>query len=195
MFRNLIRNTKYATRVLCCVFFFWLAACAPAATATPFIAPSSRQAQPTAAIDIEFWTATPQPATAAPDTAIPQISPTPPAASPTPPCAASLRFLEDITIPDGTIVSPGQNVEKQWRVENNGSCHWDARYRLKLIDGFPLGLPAELALYPARAGTTATLALTFTAPLEPGTYRTAWQAFTPEGQPFGDAVFMEIIVQ
>jgi len=34
-----------------------------------------------------------------------------------------------------------------------------------------------------------------TAPPEPGTYTTAWQAIDPNGDPFGDAVFMEIVVQ
>ena len=126
---------------------------------------------------------------------MPKISPTPEPPSPTPPCTNSLKYLEDLNFPDGTIVSPGQAVEKQWRVENNGSCNWDARYRLKLMDGFPpLGASGEQALYPARIGTQATLSIHFTAPLEAGTYRTAWQAHGPDGTAFGDAVYMEIIV-
>lgn len=86
-------------------------------------------------------------------------------------------------------------MEKQWRVENNGSCNWDARYRLKLMDGYiPLNATGEQALYPARAGTQATLTINFIAPLEAGTYRTAWQAYSPDGTAFGDAVYLEIIV-
>jgi hypothetical protein len=86
-------------------------------------------------------------------------------------------------------------VEKQWRVENNGSCNWDARYHVKLMDGFPpMGATGEQALYPARAGTQATLTIKFTAPLEAGIYRTAWQAYNPDGTAFGDAVYMQIVV-
>ena len=58
-----------------------------------------------------------------------------------------------------------------------------------------MGAATEQALYPARAGTQATIQITFTAPGEPGTYTTAWQALDPNGEPFGDPVFMEIIVQ
>ena len=80
-------------------------------------------------------------------------------------------------------------------MENNGSCNWDARYRLKLLDSFPpLGASGEQALYPAISGTQATLSIKFIAPLEAGTYRTAWQAYGPGGTAFGDAVYMEIVV-
>jgi len=103
--------------------------------------------------------------------------------------------VEDLTIPDGSLIPAGQAIEKQWRVENIGTCDWDARYRLKLVDGFPpLGAVGEQALYPARAGTQAVLTINFTAPLKAGTYRTAWQAYSPDGTAFGDAVYMEIIV-
>jgi methionine-rich copper-binding protein CopC len=63
------------------------------------------------------------------------------------------------------------------------------------MEGFPpLGAAGEQALYPAHAGTQATLTIKFTAPLDAGTYRTAWQAYNPDGTAFGDAVTMEIIV-
>ena len=52
----------------------------------------------------------------------------------------------------------------------------------------------EQALYPARAGGQATLRITFTAPLDAGTYQSAWQAFNPDGAAFGDAIFMTINV-
>jgi hypothetical protein len=116
--------------------------------------------------------------------------------SPTPACTPSLKYLQDLNYPDGSLVAPGQNVEKQWRVENNGSCNWDENYRLKLIDGFmPLGAASELALYPARAGSQATITINFVAPLDAGTYRTSWQAVDTQGTFFGDAIFMEIVVQ
>lgn len=58
-----------------------------------------------------------------------------------------------------------------------------------------MGAPIEQALFPARSGTQATIHIIFTAPSVPGTYTSAWQAFNPEGAAFGEAVFMEIIVQ
>ncbi len=114
--------------------------------------------------------------------------------TPTPPCTDSMRYIEDLSIPDGSLVSSGEKLDKRWSVENNGSCNWDKTYRLKLIAGPELGASVEQALYPARSGTQATIRIIFTAPSEPGVYRSAWQAHNPDGQPFGDPVFIEIQV-
>lgn len=194
-----LREPKDAGRFLACVFFCLLAGCGPRNVPTPFIAPSSRgQATPTVTPELVTATLSPSPEPAEPEaTATPEVeaTSTPEAPSPTPICEASLRYLEDVTIPDGTLVTPGQAIEKQWRVENNGSCDWEASYRLKLVDGYPpLGATGEQALYPARAGSEAILTMAFSAPLEPGDYRTAWQAYRPDGTAFGDVVYMVITV-
>jgi hypothetical protein len=114
--------------------------------------------------------------------------------TPIPPCADGLRYIEDLSIPDGSQVSSGEKLDKRWSVENNGTCNWDKDYRLKLVAGPELGTSVEQALYPARSGSLATIRIIFTAPNEPGVYRSAWQAFNPDGQPFGDPVFIEIQV-
>lgn len=114
--------------------------------------------------------------------------------SPTPPCNDNLRYLQDLTIPDGSLVSASTLLDKRWQVENAGTCNWDERYRIKLIAGPALGAPEEQALYPARSGTQATIQILFDAPLEEGTYRSAWQAYDPLGQPFGDPIFIEVAV-
>jgi len=93
------------------------------------------------------------------------------------------------------VVFPGASIDKQWLVQNNGTCNWDARYRLQFAGGLEMGAAAEQALYPARAGNQATIRIDFIAPSEPGTYSTAWQAINPDGEPFGDPVFMEIVVE
>lgn len=112
-----------------------------------------------------------------------------------PQCSNQLRFLEDVTIPDGTVVSPGQDLIKQWRIENTGSCDWDKDYSLRLVSGESLSVPTPQHLYPARQGTSFSLQLEFTAPDQPGTYLTMWQAFDPQGKRFGDPFFMEITVE
>lgn len=99
-----------------------------------------------------------------------------------------------MTVEDGTVVAPGARIDKQWLVTNSGTCSWDSRYRLKLIGGDALGAQTEQALYPARAGTQLTLQIIFTAPLEAGTYSSAWQAYGPAGDAFGDFVSINIIV-
>jgi hypothetical protein len=105
-----------------------------------------------------------------------------------------LRYLADITIPDGAIVAPGETIDKQWQVENNGSCNWNERYSLRRISGPPLDAPDEQALYPARSGTQVVIRILLVAPAEPGTYRSAWQAYNPQGEPFGDPIYVEFLV-
>lgn len=110
-------------------------------------------------------------------------------------CIDGLVFLEDATIPDNSIIPPGFRLDKQWLVQNSGSCNWDSRYRLRMIGGNALGASLDQALFPARAGMQATLEINFTAPLEAGEYFSEWQAFDANGIPFGESFFIKIIVQ
>ena len=133
--------------------------------------------------------------------ALPSILPTQnpatdiPRPTATPSCIPNLTYLEDMSIPDGMQVSPGEQLDKRWRVQNSGTCNWDINYRLKLIAGPDLSAPIEQTLYPARSGTEATIRIIFIAPQEPGTYRSAWEAYAPEGRVFGDPIFIEVVVQ
>lgn len=111
-----------------------------------------------------------------------------------PTCTNNLVYITDITIPDGTEVTPGTVLDKQWEVENQGTCNWNENYRLKLIAGTEISTPAERALIPARSGTRAIINIQLPAPAEPGNYHSAWQAYSPSGEPFGDPIFIEIVV-
>ncbi|MCQ3936423.1 MAG: hypothetical protein DPW18_05175 [Chloroflexi bacterium] len=163
---------------------FLSAACSPQPTPTPFRPPTA--ILPTQPLP----TTTPVPALFTP-TFTPTITATPTEG----PCANVLSFLDDVTVEDGSVFAPGAAIDKQWLVQNSGTCDWDADYKLKWVGGTTLGAAEEQPLYPAKAGTQATLRILFTAPAEPGTYQTTWQAVDPDGNFFGDTVFMEIVVQ
>ena len=109
-------------------------------------------------------------------------------------CVNNLHFVDDVTVPDNSFVTFGSNVDKQWLVENNGSCNWNSNYRLKHLGGAALGAPEEVMLYPARAGTQATIQIIFTAPFTDGVYESAWQAHDPQGNAFGDPIYIRITV-
>jgi hypothetical protein len=185
------RNPRISRSVFICVYLWlvlFLSACAPAPEiATPYRPPTfqstlpPREAQPVPG-------GGPMPVQTL---AVPGESPVP---TSTPDCTNILSYLEDLTIEDGTQVPPNSTIDKRWLVENTGSCNWDSRYRLRLIEGDALGAAADQALYPARAGTRIALRIVFTAPSEPGTYTTTWQAIAPDGTPFGDTFYMEIVV-
>jgi Ig-like domain from next to BRCA1 gene len=116
-------------------------------------------------------------------------------ATPSQACVAGLTYIEDISIPDGTVVSPGQKLDKRWRVQNSGSCNWDKSFSIRLISGPGMGAAKKQALIPARSEVEAEIRIIFTAPKEPGVYRSAWQAFDPKDNAFGDPFYIEIVIQ
>ena len=110
-------------------------------------------------------------------------------------CTNLLQFISpDLTFPDGTEVKPGELMDKQWKVRNGGTCNWDSSYTLKLIGGDAMGAEETQALVPARNGTEAVVSIIFTAPTEPGTYRSEWKAYDGNGQAFGDMLYIYISV-
>lgn len=148
-----------------------VSACAPAPSPTPF-----RPAR-------GFVSPTPPPLDPQPSTPtlsqipIPTILPTQtiiPSPTEIPPCSNDLSFLDDINYKDDTLVAPNQTMDKQWAVQNSGSCDWESGYFLAWVDGDPLGAPERIPLYPARAGAYVTLRVIFVAPSAAGTYLSQW---------------------
>jgi len=117
------------------------------------------------------------------------------AVAPTDVCVNGASFVEDLTVPDGTSVSPGERLDKRWAVQNSGSCDWGPDYRLVQLDSGSFVGPHESALYPARAGENAVWQVELFAPEEPGEYLASWQARAPNGEFFGEQVFVLIEVQ
>lgn len=48
-------------------------------------------------------------------------------------------FVADITIPDGTVVTQGNDFKKIWRIQNTGTCTWDDGYELVFVLGDNMG--------------------------------------------------------
>ncbi len=166
---------------------FLTSACSSAPAPTPFHPPTAQAPliEPTFIIH--------------PTQAIVVVQPTPlPTIFPTvnpEECINNLTFVEDLTVPDNSPATFGLAIDKQWLVENSGTCNWNSAYRLKHIGGAALGAPEEIALYPARGGTQATIQILFTAPFTEGVYESAWQAFDQDGIAFGDPIYIRIVAQ
>jgi len=162
-------------------------ACSPAPTPTPFRPPTMQVPliEPTFIIqptqEVVVVASTPLP------TIFPTINPED--------CSNNLTFLDDLSIPDNMFSTFGLVLDKQWLVQNSGTCDWNSAYRLRNIGGAALGAPTEIALYPARAGSQATLRILFTTPFTEGVYESAWQAIDPSGAAFGDPVYIRVAVQ
>ena len=177
----------------CCVFLF-LSACSPTATPTYFIPPTAPNTLPTETAAAALTTSTPLTLSLDATPAL-EETPTPELPSPTPTCTNLLTFLEDVTVPDGSVLTPGESFVKQWRVKNDSDCDWDSSYTIKLVSGDALGAPTETTLYPARAGAEIVIEMDLVAPEEAGQYHTVWQAFDPDGIPFEQAIYVDFVVE
>lgn len=127
------------------------------------------------------------------------LTPIPPPTQPVPPntadCTNILSYISDLTYPDGSEVAAGSQISKEWLVDNSGTCNWGEEYSFQLIAGDDFGLTTEQPLVNSKAGSQAVVKLEFTAPSDPGNYRSEWQAYSPDGSPFGDSLYLEIVVQ
>jgi hypothetical protein len=155
-----------------------MAGCAPASTPEP--TPQDAPAVPT-------FTPLPAPPTA---TTLPGATATVPEDD----CINDAVFVEDVTIPDFSLAEPGETLDKRWLIQNSGTCDWDAGYRLVRLGVDDFVGPSELALFPAAAGSSAELRVELTAPDEPGEYISRWQAYSEDGVPFGQEIYLLIVV-
>ncbi|KAK6924783.1 Zinc finger, ZZ-type [Dillenia turbinata] len=108
------------------------------------------------------------------------------------------RFILDVNVMDGTILSPSTDFTKIWRMRNNGTTVWPKGTQLIWIGGdrfsttnlveleIPVdGLPEEKEL---------DVAVDFKAPELPGRYVSYWRMALPSGQKFGQRVWVLIQV-
>lgn len=100
--------------------------------------------------------------------------------------AASTGQPFDITIPDGSLLLPGQKFEKVWRLVNSGTCTWNRLYKLVFYSQNSMDAYQEqLFGGEVQPGQAVDLKVQFTAPMEPGEYQSNWMLMDGEGNLFG----------
>lgn len=165
-----------------------LTATAPSAQNTPTPNPTNINQIPT------------EPSTAVPTVAITQVAATPTQAVPTavpatptrvPPTATpvpcyQVKFVEDLTIPDGTKIVAGSTFTKTWRIRNSGSCTWDTRFDIAFVDGTQM-TPGKIwdLKQEVKPGGTVDISIEMTAPAATGSYQANFQLVNPNGTRFG----------
>ncbi len=90
------------------------------------------------------------------------------------------QFITDVTIPDGTIMTPNQAFVKKWRIKNIGSCVWTG-FSLVFDSGDSMGGPATKAISALNPGQEVDLEVSLTAPATVGVYRGYWRINTNGG--------------
>lgn len=197
-----MKLTTNSILILFGVFAFTIMACFPVTMlAMPLLNPERPVSEdPAATIQVivsqtvqamtqNAPTQTPIPAT---ETPLPSTStPVPPTNTPLPtPTAVSycdwVVFVKDVTIPDGTKLSPGDVFTKTWRLKNRGACTWTPDYMLVFVRGERMGETTAVRLpgYVA-PGQTVDVSVTLNAPAVRGRYVGYWMLRNPSGVLFG----------
>ncbi len=130
----------------------------------------------------EAFTATPS------YTATPEITTTPA------PCADS-AWVQDVTIPDGSLLKPGEKFTKTWKIKNTGSCTWVDGYYLiygygEKLGGATVAIPGGVA-----PETEIEVSIDLTAPSKTGNYFSWWRLKNEWGIPFGQFFGVTFTVQ
>ena len=105
-------------------------------------------------------TETPPVATSTPDPLTP---------SPTPSCRDSALFVEDVTVPDHTRLTAGENFTKTWKLQNAGSCTWTG-YTVAFVSGDKMDAPDSVPVPETEAQSAVEVSIDLVAPSNDGAY-------------------------
>lgn len=130
-------------------------------------------------------TGTPEVTAGSPIKLTPTATLTPTGPTATPDCKDKATFVSE-TIKDGTTFFPGEKFVKTWTIKNSGTCTWTKDYALVVWQGELMGAtspsPLQSEVLPNQNGE---FAITFTAPANPGNYRSDWKIQNKRGEVFG----------
>ncbi|HVO69626.1 MAG TPA: NBR1-Ig-like domain-containing protein [Aggregatilineaceae bacterium] len=107
---------------------------------------------------------------------------------------SELRFVADVTVPDETLMQPGEKFIKTWRVRNTGETAWGSGYTLAFHGDDQMGGPGDVPLPSARPGDMVEVSVPLVAPSSPGVRRSTWKPRDPKGNFFEFDLFALITV-
>ncbi|KAI8970231.1 hypothetical protein BDF20DRAFT_890012 [Mycotypha africana] len=101
------------------------------------------------------------------------------------------KFLSDLNIPDGTLVSPKKTFIKMWKVKNTGNADWPMGSHLLFNGGsilrpYPISRPDCFAVPVVSPNDEICVTAELQAPDAPGEYISYFCLCAPDGQRFGD---------
>jgi hypothetical protein len=184
---------------------FVLVACGPSETPTPT---ESIEAVYTAAaqtVEAQLTEqAVEQPTFTPTSTATVTETPTPTATGPTPTQQSDVlptqsncyksTFVTDVTIPDQTVMAPGQEFTKTWRIQNTGTCSWPTTFKLVYNSGERMSAEVIGLTSAVGAGETVDVSVKMKAPTTAGSYTGNWYMGDDTGKIFGTLLTVVIKV-
>lgn len=90
----------------------------------------------------------------------------------------------DVTIPDNTLISPGQPFRETWRLRNDGTCAWGPNmtvHSITDINNNPFGAPMMLDMPNVLPGGVVDLSIDMIGPNTPRVQRGEWMFMVNEG--------------
>jgi len=104
------------------------------------------------------------------------------------------QFVDDVSIPDGTVLAPNETFTKTWRLKNTGTCTWTTSYAIVFSSGDSMGGPATQTLTGnVTPGQSVDISVNLKAPGTPGSYRGYWKLRNGAGALFA-TVYVDIKV-
>ena len=105
-----------------------------------------------------------------------------------------MSYVNDVTIPDNTPMTPGKTFTKTWKVKNSGTCAWEAGYKFAFTGGDAMSGVTYTLPQSVPANSQIDISVAMTAPSKTGSIRGNWRMSTTAGQFFGDEVYLVILV-
>jgi len=128
----------------------------------------------------------PPPVTGTPPTAT--ATNTPGSITPTVPPSAcdKVQYVSDVNFPDGSVLQPGAQFTKTWKLKNIGTCAWKKdTYQLVYFSGEKMGASSAVFPQDVPVGTTVNVSINLVAPSAAGSYRGYWMFKNAKGDLFG----------
>jgi hypothetical protein len=103
-------------------------------------------------------------------------------------------YIADVTIPDHTVMMPGQVFEKTWTVKNTGTCTWTEGYTIIFASGDLMGGTTRPITQTVAPEQQVDVTVKLTAPNVIGDYTGVWRLANGKGRAFGEIVSVLITV-
>ena len=101
----------------------------------------------------------------------------------------------DVTVPDGTEMTPGQDFVKTWRIRNTGSCTWGTGYSAIYAYGEKMSGVAEPMAGAVAPNEEVEISVRLKAPNNTGEYYSYWRMANVSSSPFGENIYVLIVVR
>ena len=96
-------------------------------------------------------------------------------------CKDSAVLIQDVTIPDNTLMSRGEKFTKTWRFMNTGKCNWSG-YTIAFVAGDRMESPDSAPIPQTNSGKTVDVSVDLTAPSLDGSYTGFFELRNTKGE-------------